>query len=172
MNESIMEQNPIQFEKYLEENKKIIYKVASSYCRDSDDQKDLIQEIIIQLWRSYYRYNGSVKLSTWTYRIALNVSISFYRKDVKRKTIITDMPSNLVDIVADKHPPVSEEKFNQLQQFISELQEVDKILTILYLEDKNQKEIAEIMGISETNVSTKIGRIKEKLRAKFQLSNQ
>ena len=84
---------------------------------------------------------------------------------------MSDLPGSLVDIVADKHPPDSEEKFDQLQQFISELKEVDRVLTILYLEDKSQKEIAEIMGLSETNVSTKIGRIKEKLRVKFQLSN-
>ena len=171
MNQQINDPPSIHFEQYLEESKGIIYKVASSYCKDADDRKDLIQEIIIQLWRAYRRYNGSVKLSTWTYRVALNVAISYYRKDVKRKTIMSDLPGSLVDIVADKHPPDSEEKFDQLQQFISELKEVDRVLTILYLEDKSQKEIAEIMGLSETNVSTKIGRIKEKLRVKFQLSN-
>ncbi len=172
MNQQINDPTSIQFEQYLEESKGIIYKVASSYCKDADDRKDLIQEIIIQLWRAYRRYNGSVKLSTWTYRVALNVAISYYRKDAKRKTIMTDLPGSLVDIVADKHPTPSQEKFDKLQQFISELKEVDRVLTILYLEDKSQKEIAEIMGLSETNVSTKIGRIKEKLRVKFQLSNR
>ncbi len=158
------------FTSFIEQNKGIIYKVASTYCKDPDDRQDLVQEIIIQLWRSHKTFNHTVKISTWTYRVALNVAISFYRKDSKRRKISTELSGNLINILTDNDPAENEDQFNQLRQFISELKEVDRALMILYMEDKSQKEIAEIMGITETNVSTKMGRIKEKLRVKFSLT--
>lgn len=160
------------FDAFIESNKGIIFKVASSYCKDPDDRQDLVQEIIIQLWRSFISFNNSVKLSTWTYRVALNVAISFYRKDSTRKKATTELSGSLVDIIAEHEPQEKEEQFNQLQQFIAELKDMDRALMILYLEDKNQKEIGEILGITETNVSTKIARIKEKLRMRFLLTDK
>jgi RNA polymerase sigma factor (sigma-70 family) len=159
------------FDTFIDQNKGIIYKVASIYCKDHDDRKDLVQEIIIQLWRSFNSFNHTVKISTWTYRVALNVAISFYRKDVKRKQISTQLSDSLVSILADHETNEKEEQFNQLQYFISELKELDRALIILYLEDKSQKEIGDILGISETNVSTKMARIKEKLRIRFSLTD-
>lgn len=159
------------FDVFIDQNKGIIYKVASIYCKDHDDRKDLVQEIIIQLWRSFNSFNHTVKISTWTYRVALNVAISFYRKDVKRKQISTQLSDSLVSILADHETNEKEEQFIQLQYFISELKELDRALIILYLEDKSQKEIGDILGISETNVSTKMARIKEKLRVKFSLTD-
>jgi len=100
------------------------------------------------------------------------VAISFYRKDSKRKTILTELSDSFVEIVSEHDPPPNEDQFNQLQKFIAELKEVDRMLTILYLKDKSQKEIAEIMGITETNVFTKMLRIKEHLGVKFQLNDQ
>lgn len=159
------------FDTFIDQNKGIIYKVASIYCKDHDDRKDLVQEIIIQLWRSFNSFNHTVKISTWTYRVALNVAISFYRKDVKRKQISTQLSDSLVSILADHETNEKEEQFIQLQYFISELKELDRALIILYLEDKSQKEIGDILGISETNVSTKMARIKEKLRIRFSLTD-
>lgn len=159
------------FDVFIDQNKGIIYKVASIYCKDHDDRKDLVQEIIIQLWRSFNSFNHTVKISTWTYRVALNVAISFYRKDVKRKQISTQLSDSLVSILADHETNEKEEQFIQLQYFISELKELDRALIILYLEDKSQKEIGDILGISETNVSTKMARIKEKLRVRFSLTD-
>lgn len=160
------------FELIIEKNKGIIYKVANSYCKDSDDRKDLVQEIIIQLWRSFKRFDHSSKLSTWIYRVALNVAISFYRRDSKRKMASTELTESLIAIIPENDPSETESQINQLQQFIGELKDMDRALMILYLEDKSQKEIGEIMGITETNVSTKIARIKEKLKAKFLLTDQ
>jgi len=159
------------FEEFIVGCKGLIYKVAGSYCKDSDDRKDLFQEIIIQLWRSRHRFDGSVKLSTWTYRVALNVAISFYRKDSKRRMISTELSGHLVEIITEDVQPEKEEQLNQLQQFIAELREIDRALMILYLEEKSQKEIGEILGITESNVSTKISRIKEKLRIRFSLTD-
>lgn len=164
--------NSRDFELIIEKNKGIIYKVANSYCKDSDDRKDLVQEIIIQLWRSFKRFDHSSKLSTWIYRVALNVAISFYRRDSKRKMASTELTESLIAIIPENDPSETESQINQLQQFIGELKDMDRALMILYLEDKSQKEIGEIMGITETNVSTKIARIKEKLKAKFLLTDQ
>ena len=159
------------FEFIIEKNKGIIYKVANSYCKNADDRKDLVQEIIIELWKSFKRFNNSSKFSTWMYRVALNVAISFYRKDLKRKMISTELTESLIKIIPDNEPGEMESQVNQLQQFIGELKDIDRALMILYLEDKSQKEMGEIIGITEANVSTKIARIKDKLRVKFQLTN-
>ncbi len=168
-----MEANPhVDFELIVEQNKGIIYKVANSYCRDLDDRKDLVQEIVIQLWKSFHTFNNANKLSTWMYRVALNVAISFYRKDTKRKSVSSLLTDNLIDIIpATDEPDETEGQIKQLQQFIAELGDMDRALMILYLEDKSQKEIGEILGLTESNVSTKVSRIKEKLRIKFSLTN-
>lgn len=156
-----------QFVQLIEQNKGIIYKVARSYGRSEEDREDLFQEIVIQLWGAFERYNDQYKLSTWIYRIALNVAISFYRK--ARRRIESELPlTESMTEIADKD---SQENLNAsislLQQFISELKELDKALMILYLESKNYKEMAEILGITETNVATKISRIKNQLKQKF-----
>lgn len=161
-----------RFSTIIEQNKGIIYKVANSYCKDRDDRKDLVQEIIIQLWRSFSRYDDQYKLSTWMYRIALNVSISFYRKERRRKD--SDFPINesIVEFAEEHSPDELETNINLLQQFINELKEFDRALMLLYLEERSQKEIAEILGLTEANISTKVGRIKEKLKQRFSLTNE
>ncbi len=148
-------------------NKGILYKVANSYCKDSEDRKDLVQEIIVQLWKSFDNYTDQYKYSTWMYRIALNVAISFYRKENRRKQVSNPLSEGILNFVDTNVTGEIEENIGFLQQFISELKELDKALMLLYLEEKSQKEIAEIIGISETNVATKIGRIKTILKQKF-----
>lgn len=153
----------------IESHKGILYKIANSYCKDSEDRNDLIQEIIIQLWKSFENYNDQYKYSTWIYRIALNVAISFYRKENRRKEIANPITDSILNFAETSSTNDAENNINLLQQFISELKELDKALMLLYLEEKNHKEIAEIIGISETNVATKIGRIKTSLKQKFSI---
>jgi RNA polymerase sigma-70 factor (ECF subfamily) len=150
----------------LEEHKRIIFKICNSYCAKKSDREDLAQEIIFQLWKSHKNFNADHKFSTWMYRIALNVAITFYRKETRAaKTIsLAETPPEVEDKISND--PV-EENINRLEIFINELKEFDKALMILYLEEKNYKEISEILGITETNVATKLGRIKDKLRQKF-----
>jgi len=151
----------------IETHKGIIYKVANTYCSNASDREDLVQEIILQLWKSFYKYNTQYKYSTWIYRIALNVAISFYRKQKRRKEITNPIQQhffNITDVPEDKK---TEGQAKFLQQFIAELKELDKALILLYLEEKSHKEIAGIMGLSETNVATKLGRIKLMLKQKF-----
>lgn len=161
--------NPEQSEAFIqviERHKGIIYKIANSYCRDDEDKKDLVQEIIYQLWKSFENYNSQYKHSTWIFRIALNVSISFYRKENKRKEITNPLSKDIFHLT-EEDTKEKQGNLQLLQQFIYELKELDKALMLLYLEEKSHKEIAEIIGISESNVSTKINRIKNVLKEKF-----
>ena len=151
----------------IETNKGIIYKVANAYCIHAEDRKDLIQEIIVQLWKSFDRYNDQYKYTTWMYRIALNVAISFYRKENSRKKLTDPFPDNILDLVDDNAITETDKNIGHLKQFIAGLKELDKALMLLYLEEKTHKEIGEITGISETNVATRIGRIKKILKQKF-----
>lgn len=155
-----------EFLNLIEANKRIIFKICNSYCRNADDREDLAQEIIYQLWKSWNSFNNNYKLSTWMYRIALNVAISFYRKEQKTTSIVL-IGDHVIEIADENLDEVLENNLSALQQFINELNPLDKALMLLYLEEKTHKEMAEIIGITTTNVSTKIGRIKEQLKQKF-----
>lgn len=159
--------NATNFLTVLEENKGIIYKVAQSYCKNEENKKDLIQEIIIQLWLAFEQYNPQFKLSTWMYRIALNVSISFYRKENRRSGIVQALPEGLLNLEDLQGSEDQYTEVDQLYRFIKELKEIDRAVIILYLEGNQQQEIAEILGLTATNVSTKVSRIKQELKQKF-----
>jgi len=163
---SIQDKNNL-FISVIEAHKGILYKVANSYCKDNEDRKDLIQEIFVQLWKSFDNYNDEYKYSTWIYRISLNVAISFYRRENIRTIISSPFTDGIFNFADTNDTEEKEINLSILQQFISELKDLDKALMLLYLEEKSYKEIAEIIGFSETNVATKIGRIKQKLKEKF-----
>ncbi len=165
MNEKEQKQH---FQKIIEQHRGILHKVARAYCPIEDDRQDLIQEMMIQVWQSLHRYNNQIKISTWLYRISLNVAISFYRKNTTRANRYSLLNEQMVQIPAEDITS-DERQLNLLEQLISELKELDKALMILYLEDKSHIEIAEILGMSVSNVGTKIGRIKDKLKTKFSL---
>lgn len=156
-----------EFIQLLESNKGILYKVANAYCKDTEDRKDLVQEMAYQLWKSFDKYNAQYKLSTWIYRIALNVAISSYRKGMVRKGHDLSLSGSILDFPDTESLEESEQHLLQLQRFIAELKEMDKAVMLLYLEEKSHKEIADIIGISESNVGTKISRIKAVLTQKF-----
>ncbi|MBT8229581.1 MAG: sigma-70 family RNA polymerase sigma factor, partial [Bacteroidia bacterium] len=151
----------------VDKHKGIIYKISNSYCADSEDRKDVIQEIIIQLWSSYDSYDPKFKISTWIYRISLNTAISFYRKNKLRKAKTSPLSSTIVSSKEAEKEFCEDPNIVKLQEFIQELREIDKAIILLYLDGISQKEIAEIVGISQTNAGTKISRIKKILRDKF-----
>lgn len=156
-----------EFLTVLESHKGILYKIANSYCQRTEDRKDLVQEMVFQLWRSFDRYNSQYKYSTWIYRIALNVAISFYRMDKSKKNVHDSITEAILNIPEIPLPEDTEYQLRLLQQHIAELKELDKALMLLYLEEKSYKEMADIMGISESNVATRISRIKAALTKKF-----
>lgn len=154
------------FDEIIEQHKGILFKVARAYCPDEEDRQDLIQEMMIQIWQSIHKYNNQYKISTWLYRISLNVAISFYRKKTSKANKFIVLNEQMIEIPTEDKSE-NERQLNLLDQFISELKEIDKALMILYLEDKSHTEIAEIMGLTVTNIGTKIGRIKDKLKIRF-----
>jgi len=154
------------FQEIIEQHKGILFKVARAYCPNEDDRQDLIQEMMIQIWQSVHKYNNQFKISTWLYRISLNIAISFYRKNSIRVNKYKMLNEHTAQIPVEDKMEV-ENQLNLLEQFISELKEIDKALMILYLEDKSHAEIAEILGMSVSNVGTKTGRIKDKLKTRF-----
>ena len=157
----------------IELNKGIIYKVANSYCKNAEDRKDLAQEIIIQLWKSFDNYDDNFKHSTWMYRISLNVAISFNRKEYSRSKISNPLTDGIINFPYYDSFEDKKSDLDILQQMILQFKDLDKALMLLYLEEKSHKEISQIIGISETNVATKINRIKNVLKQKFnQIKNQ
>lgn len=159
-------QQSTAFLNIIEENKGIIYKIANSYCLDSEDRNDLIQEIMIQLWLAFGKYDSRFRISTWMYRIALNVAISFYRKEHRRYQLNQPLSDNLL-YLRESPAPDDEELLNSMHRFIRELKEIDRAIILLYLDGNPQQDIAEVLGISVSNVSTRVGRIKQQLRQKL-----
>ncbi|MFT3826647.1 MAG: RNA polymerase sigma factor [Chitinophagaceae bacterium] len=155
------------FLQLIQENKAILFKISNSYCHNEQDREDLVQEIIFQLWKSGHSFQSERRFTTWMYRVALNVAISFYRKK-SRTTPTLSLTEHVMEIEDHANGNDSiEENLRLLQQFIHELPELDRALMLLYLEEKSYSEIAEILGISETNVATKISRIKGRLKQRF-----
>ena len=154
-----------RFVSLLEEHKRILYKVASSYCRNPADRQDLVQEMAVALWKSFGRYDDRHRFSTWMYRIALNVAISFYRSEVRRTRHALPSGDSVLELAAAVEPSEPDEGLLVLQNLMQQLGELDRAILILYLDENSYDTIARILGISETNVGTKIGRIKQKLRA-------
>jgi len=146
-----------EFINMLRDYNRVVYKVASFYTDENNTIDDLYQDVVLNLWKAYPNFRGESQLSTWIYRVALNTCVSFYRKS-KRKPVCVKMTPN-VEICTEENEAIAE-----LYATINRLGKLERALIFLYLEDRPYKEIAEIMGITPTNVATKIGRIKEKLK--------
>lgn len=141
----------------------MLYKVCNLYCRNEFDRQDLFQEMIIQLWKSYPKFRGDSKFSTWLYRIALNTAISDLRRQKKNITL-TGAALLATEIEDLQYQNQKEEQIDQLYTAISQLTEIEKAITMLYLEDKSYDEMEDILGINQNNLRVKMNRIKEKLR--------
>jgi RNA polymerase sigma factor (sigma-70 family) len=147
----------------IEGHRRILYKVAQAYGRTAADRDDLVQEMVAQLWRSFPRYDARLRFSTWMYRIALNVSISFQRRESTRRQHVAPTGEEMLQVVGEEKPAQTEE-LALLYQSIARLDDLNKALAMLYLDGHNHAEIAEVLGITTTNVATRIGRLKERLR--------
>lgn len=152
-----------RFLELLEENRKLIYKVSCLYCESSIDKKDLFQEIVVNLWKAYPEFKGNSKISTWVYRISLNTAITWLRDYTKYKNRIeyTDLIPNLIE------DSELENLHEKLYAAISHLGKIDKAIILLQLDGYTYDDISEIVGLTKTNVATKINRIKDKLRTHF-----
>jgi RNA polymerase sigma-70 factor, ECF subfamily len=152
-----------QFVSLIEQNKSLIYKFCYMYATETDTPDDMFQEVVINLWKGYPAFRGESKIQTWIYRIALNTCVTFLRKSGKRP--VTLPLTDDLHVYADE-PDTN--RIKELYKLINRLNAIEKAVVLLYLEDRSYEEIAQIVGISKSNVGVRIVRIKEKL---VQLSN-
>lgn len=152
-----------EFINILSRHQGIILKVCRLYCNHQNDAEDLFQEIVLQLWKSYPTFQGKAKISTWLYRIALNTAITRLRKQ-KSLTVSFISLETIATVQQEQITRIDVQYEQQLYKAIGQLNKFDKALVMLYLDDKNYEEMAEIMGISENYIGVKINRIKKKLK--------
>ena len=151
-----------QFERHIKEHELLIYKICRMYAYTEADRQDLFQEIVIQLWNAFPKFKAQSKLSTWLYRVAINTAITGLRKkkDFIQSYEHTALPTN----ISDDNSHHAEERLQEMYTAIEQLNQIEKAIVMLYLEDKNYEEMEEILGISQGNLRVKMNRIKEKLR--------
>ena len=156
------------FADLLERHRKIVFKVANTYAWHPDDRADLAQEIAAQGWRAFPGYDPARSFSTWLYRVALNVAISFVRSHSLRQRHCVPLDEELHDVAAAGSDHAADHEAGQqlraLQAFIARLDPLNRALLLLYLEDHSHRESAEILGISESNVATKLSRLRQRIR--------
>ena len=155
-----MENIEQEFIGMIRENERVIYKVCYLYATPSAPLNDLYQEVVLNLWKAFAKFRHECKTSTWIYRIALNSCISFIRKEKNIPEIVTLTR----DMERCEEDDETEAMLRQLYRMINRLGQLEKSIVLLYLEEKSYEEIAEITGLTRTNVATKLNRIKEKLR--------
>ncbi|MBO3272494.1 RNA polymerase sigma factor [Hymenobacter defluvii] len=157
---------PPDFLALLNEYQPLLRRVCRMYCATADDQQDLYQEIVGQLWRAWPRYQPrpDVKLSTWLYRVALNVAISDLRQRRRRPTSAHLVAEQLPDVPLPPADGPDADDLHQLYRAIDRLSDVDKAFVLLYLEERTYEEMADILGITQNNVRVKMHRVQEKLR--------
>jgi RNA polymerase sigma-70 factor (ECF subfamily) len=171
---SAMSTGETEFLDLLEQHKTILFKIANIYCRNRADFADVVQEITLQAWRAINRYDRSRPFSTWLYRVGLNVAISFYRTESRRSRFIVSADESILEIAGSPSDAAElNEQLRLLHSLIDQFGELDKAVVLLYLDGHHYDTIAEILGISVTNVGTRINRIKQRLRQEWTyLSNR
>ena len=150
------------FTDLIREHQGLLYKVTSIYTDNKEDQEDLLQEIVYQLWKYFDSFRNDSKITTWMYRVAMNTAITFIKKKKRRPDSIP-----IADVFikqSDTNNDAYEERLRLLYQHLKYLNTLEKGLIFLLLEGKSYKEIAQITGLNDSNVGTKISRIKKKLK--------
>jgi len=153
----------------MRQHRAILYKVAYGYCRDRDERQDLVQEMTIQLWRAFPRFDGRVAFSTWAFRVAMNTAISHLRSEGRRGAVTVPLDETLAAELARVEPWFEEEGDNLrvLRTLVDGMDELNRALLLLYLDGHSAAEIAEIVGITAANVTTRMNRIKNRLQGDF-----
>ena len=150
------------FEALLQTHRKIVFKVAAVYARGEEDRRDLAQEILLQVWRSFGGYDAGRPFSTWMYRVALNVGLSHARRQRERTQ---PLDASLIDTLGGGTPiDEPDERLAQMARAIESLEPLDRALILLYLDEQPYTEIAAVLGIGESNVGTRLARLKQRLR--------
>jgi len=153
------------FRDAFERHRGIVLKVAHTYATHAEDRRDLAQEIAAQAWKAYRNYDPARSFSTWLYRIALNVAISHLRAHGGRESVAFD---DIADPAHDEDAArETDDGLRALHRCIATLDPLDRALLLLYLDERPQREIADVLGLSDTNVATRIGRLKNRIRERM-----
>ncbi|HEV8514787.1 MAG TPA: RNA polymerase sigma factor [Cyclobacteriaceae bacterium] len=157
------------FEKWINQYKTLLFKVVRTYAFTSDDREDLFQEIAIQVWHSIKTFKADAAVTTWLYRIALNTSFKWVRKEHKHQKGIETLDN--VEHILHENKQFMDDRLVWLYEEIYKLDEIDRSLTLLMLDGFSYKEMSDIIGITESNVGVKINRIKKHLILKSKIIN-
>lgn len=147
----------------LEPHKRILHKVARAYCPNASDREDLVQETVVQLWRSFGSFDGRARFSTWMYGVALNVAISFARREGRRPRRAAPHEDVLLEEVPAEAPDERAHEAELLEREVAKLGEFEKALVLLYLDGHDYATIAGLLGISTSNVGTRLTRLRARL---------
>ena len=152
----------VDFINLINNNRALIFKVCNLYCRDPESRKDLFQEVVLQLWKSFPGFRKESAHSTWIYKVAINTAISNLRKELRKpeKQSLNHLDFDIPDLPANI---IEHEQWDMLKLAIEKLTEIEKAILLLYLDEKSYDEMAEIMGITNSNVGARLNRIKTKL---------
>lgn len=153
------------FIELIKANEGIIFKISKVYANNSEEQKDLYQEVVYQLWKSYGSFRNESKVSTWIYRIALNTCLTFVKKENKKGKRV-DLDSTMISRI-DSTDDHFDDRIQELYRCIKNLNNVEKGIVLLYLEGNSYAEMAKITGFSESNIGTRLNRIKIKLKSQI-----
>jgi len=149
------------FESMIKEYHPIIYKICRVYS-GNEDFDDLYQEVLINLWKSYKTFEGRSKLSTWLYRVTLNTALTYQRNEKKHSKKIS--MDHLPELITMENDPIENEaKIQKLYAAIKQFKKIDRSIILLYLEENSYEEIAELTGLTPSNIGAKISRLKKKL---------
>ncbi len=151
------------FIQQVTESQGIIHKICRMYCNDNEHRKDLFQEILIQLWKSYGSFRGDSKFSTWMYRVALNVAIQDLR-NVKKKQSLFSSTEKFKEVSEENNNSIDNDNLKLMYEAISNLNKIEKAIMMLYFDNKSNEDIAGIIGITQNYVRVKMNRIKVKLK--------
>ncbi|WP_347838278.1 RNA polymerase sigma factor [uncultured Draconibacterium sp.] len=161
-----------QFNRLVEENDNRIRRICSYYNSNTTDQKDMYQEILVNIWKSLDNFRGDSSINTWIYRIAINTSLSYTGKAYKHLKVIVDAEqhklASIMDVETLEDKLIEEKQLQRLQNELNTMSVIEKALISLMLEGLTMKEIADVIGITESNVKVKIHRIKSQLRKKLE----
>jgi RNA polymerase sigma-70 factor (ECF subfamily) len=154
------------FKNWLIEQAGAVLKVARAYTRTTEDRQDLVQEILLQVWRSLPQFQGRASVSTWFYRVALNTALDWHRKEHRRRVRqLSIFEADDLSVAGSDcaQQAVQREIVERLYSAIRQLPKTDAALVLLYLDDLSYRQIAEVLGISESNVGVKLNRAKKAL---------
>ncbi len=153
-----------QFTALIHENQGLIIKISRLYTNCLEDEEDLFQEIVLQLWRSYSSFNGDSKITTWMYRVALNTAITSLRKFKKNEGLHDTGDEIAFAKIPETEDNQLQERIDKLYRNIKKLPDIERAIVSMYLDDLSYREISENLGISEVNARVKMNRLKKMLK--------